>query len=259
MTANNKVYDATTAATLSGTAAVAALGSDDVTVSGGSGSFADKNVGAAKAVTATGFALSGADAGNYVVVQPTGLAANITPATLAIGGVMAVNKVYDATTAATLSGTASVVALGSDDVTVNGGSGTFVDKNVGNGKTVTATGFALAGADAGNYVVIQPTGLAANITPAALVVSGVTAANKTYDGTTAATLSGGPTVSALAGDSVTVGGQGQGLFAGAGVANGVAVSVSGYALQGADAGNYQVVQPTGLAANIVAAAPQRRS
>ena len=256
VTAVNRVYDATTAATLNGTASVAALGSDDVTVNGGAGSFVDKNVGTSKAVTATGFALAGADAGNYVLVQPTGLAANITPATLAVSGVTAVNKVYDATTAATLNGTASVAALGSDDVTVSGGAGSFVDKNVGTGKAVTATGFALAGADAGNYVLVQPIGLAANITPAALVVSGITAANKTYDGTTSATLSGGATVSALAGDSVTVGGSGQGLFASAGVANGVAVSVSGYALQGADAGNYQVVQPTGLAANIMAAAPQ---
>jgi hypothetical protein len=48
----------------------------------GSGAFADKNVGTGKAVTVTGFTLTGTDAGNYSVLQPTGLTANITKADL---------------------------------------------------------------------------------------------------------------------------------------------------------------------------------
>jgi hypothetical protein len=40
-------------------------GSDDVSLVGGTASFADKNVGAGKTVTATGLELSGADAANY--------------------------------------------------------------------------------------------------------------------------------------------------------------------------------------------------
>jgi len=63
VTVNNKVYDATTAATLGGTAAISALTGDSVTLGGtGSGLFADKNVGAGKAITVSGFSLSGADA-----------------------------------------------------------------------------------------------------------------------------------------------------------------------------------------------------
>ena len=46
---------------------------------GGSGAFANANVGNAKPVTVTGYALGGADAANYTVVQPTGLTASITP------------------------------------------------------------------------------------------------------------------------------------------------------------------------------------
>ena len=81
MTANNKVYDTTVAATLSGTAAVAALGSDSVALGGtGSGVFSDKNVGTGKPVSVSGYTLSGADASNYTLVEPTGLTANITPA-----------------------------------------------------------------------------------------------------------------------------------------------------------------------------------
>ncbi|WP_457279479.1 beta strand repeat-containing protein [Polaromonas sp. P5_D5] len=252
--ANNKVYDATTTATLNGTAAVTALGGDVVTVGGGSGAFADKNVGNGKAVTVTGYTLGGADAGNYTVVQPTSLTANITPASLTVTGVNANNKVYDTTTAATLSGTAAVTALGGDAVTVGGaGSASFANKNVGNGKAVTVTGYTLGGADAGNYTVVQPTSLTANITPASLTVSGVSANNKVYDTTTTATLSGTAAVTALGGDTVTVGGTGSGNFANKNVGNGKAVTVTGYTLGGADAGNYTVVQPTGVTANITPA------
>ena len=45
-----------------------------------SGSFADKNVGTGKSVTASGFAIGGADGGNYSLTQPTGLTADITAA-----------------------------------------------------------------------------------------------------------------------------------------------------------------------------------
>ena len=44
--------------------------------------------------------------------------------------------------------------VGADDVSLDtsGAVGTFDDKNVGTGKTVTVTGLSLSGADAGNYV-----------------------------------------------------------------------------------------------------------
>ena len=63
----------------------------------GRGVFSAKNVGTDKAVTVRGYTLSGADAGNYTLVEPTGLTANITPANLLISGLTANNKVYDTT------------------------------------------------------------------------------------------------------------------------------------------------------------------
>ncbi len=167
VSAQNKVYDSTVTASLSGTASVSALGSDTVAVSGvGAGQFADKNVGTGKPVTVTGYTLSGTDADNYNVVQPTGLSADISKADLAITGVSAQNKVYDSTVTASLSGTAGVSALGSDTVAVSGvGAGQFADKNVGTGKPVTVTGYTLSGTDADNYNVVQPTGVRASIVP----------------------------------------------------------------------------------------------
>ena len=88
------------------------------------------------------------------------------------------------------------------------GTGEFTDKNAGTGKTVTATGYTIAGTDAGNYSLsAQPTGLTADITPAALTITGVTAGNKVYDGTTSATLTGGNISGIIGSDNVTITGR----------------------------------------------------
>ncbi|OEZ46205.1 YDG domain-containing protein [Janthinobacterium lividum] len=149
----SKVYDGTTGAQLS-------LGDDrvagDSLTASAVASFADKNVGAAKAVQLSGAALTGADAGNYFIVLPTGLLASITPASLTLASLSAAGKVYDGTTSAAVSASANGV-LGQDVVSVVGGSGSFADKNAGTGKLVTASGFRLAGADAGNYT-LETTG-----------------------------------------------------------------------------------------------------
>ena len=81
-TAQNKTYDATNAATISGETLVGILLSDSVTVSGG-GTFADKNAADGKSVTAA-LTLGSTDAGNYTLIQPDGLTANISKATLTV-------------------------------------------------------------------------------------------------------------------------------------------------------------------------------
>jgi len=249
ISAGNKVYDTTTSAALSGTPSVTALGSDVVTVTGtGAGTFADPNVGNGKSVTVSGYTLSGTAAGNYSIVEPVGLTANITPASLTVSGQAASNKVYDTTTTATLSGGTLIGVLGGDTVTLTQ-AGTFASKNVGNGIAVTASD-SLGGAAAGNYVLAQPTGLAANITPASLTVSGETAANKVYDATNTASLSGGTLVGVLGGDTLTL--NQAGTFASKNVGNGIAVTASD-SLGGAAAGNYVLTQPSSLAANITPA------
>src|SRR2546429_8090452 len=62
---------------------------------GYSATFATKTVGTAKAVTVLGVALSGGDAGNYTVSQPSGLTADITAKNLTISGALGNNKQYD--------------------------------------------------------------------------------------------------------------------------------------------------------------------
>ncbi len=88
-------------------------------------------------------------------------------------------------------------------------------------------------------------------------VTGVTANNKVADGTTAATLSGTPTLTGvLVADvaNVILGGTPVATFASSAIGNGIAVTVTGYTISGSAAANYNVVQPTGLTANITAIA-----
>ncbi|MFN9790518.1 MAG: YDG domain-containing protein, partial [Holosporales bacterium] len=149
------------------------------------GNFIDKNVGNAKTVNITGLTLGGADAANSIVRSSTaGDTGTITPASItAITGITANDKVYDAATAATLNtGAAGFTGrLGSDILTVASSTGNFIDKNVGNAKTVNITGLTLGGADAGNYILSSSTAAAtANITPASIALTGLTV-TKTYD------------------------------------------------------------------------------
>ena len=74
-TANNKSYDGTTVATLSGTLN-GIIGADIVTFIG-TGTFASANIGTNIAVTSTS-TLGGLNANNYSLIQPNNLVANIT-------------------------------------------------------------------------------------------------------------------------------------------------------------------------------------
>jgi len=85
VTATNKPYDGTTAATLSGGTLNGVINSDDVTITAGTGTFADANVGTTKSVTATGYSLGGTKAGNYILsAQPSTIIADITKASQSI-------------------------------------------------------------------------------------------------------------------------------------------------------------------------------
>src|SRR5206468_2449025 len=107
----------------SGASLVGVIGLDSVTInsSGYSASFATKTVGTAKAVTVLGVALSGGDAGNYTVSQPSGLTADITAKNLTISGALGNNKQYDGNTTATVdfSGASLVGVIGLDTVSIN--------------------------------------------------------------------------------------------------------------------------------------------
>jgi len=84
MVADNKVYDGTTDATISGGVLNGVIGSDVVNLfAGTSGTFAQAGVGTGIAVSAS-MTLTGGDSNNYTVAQPTGLIANIVQKDLTV-------------------------------------------------------------------------------------------------------------------------------------------------------------------------------
>jgi hypothetical protein len=129
--------------------------------------------------------LTGADAGDYTFAGVTG---NYTVGQLAltVTSEAAGNKVYNGSTAATLTGGTLVGVFSGDTVTLTQ-LGSFASKTVGTGIAVTASD-SMGGASAGNYTLTEPLGLFANITPATLTYTAA-----------AATLTAGQTPSGLSG------------------------------------------------------------
>lgn len=85
LTAQDKIYDGTDKANLSGGALSGKVGNDDVSATIPTESkFADKNVGDNKSVTINTIALSGAKKDNYTLTQPNGLKANITQKVISV-------------------------------------------------------------------------------------------------------------------------------------------------------------------------------
>ncbi len=253
-TASDKIYDADTTTGISGGALVGVVNSDDVGFSG-TGNFDDPNVGDDKPVSGN-LSLTGTDAGNYFLTQPTDLTADITPKSITITGISIANKEYDTTDSATILGTASLFGVEfADAFSVSlGGSATatFNDPSVANNKPVTVTGYTISGSGSTNYNLVQPTGLTANITLKTITIIGLTANDKEYDRTLTATLSGTASLSGvLPGDepNVSLTGVPSANFLTATVGNNKTVSVTGYSLSGTALANY-TLGALNLTANI---------
>jgi hypothetical protein len=152
--------------------------------------------------------------------------------------------VYDAATdaAASIFGSGGTVAgIGTETLTLSG-SGTLMSKSAGTQGVSSLGSLALndgtgAGAGlAGNYQLAGGSDVV-TVTPLAITVTGI-ANNKTFDGTTAATLSALGSGGVIAGDTVAFAATGA-AFADRNAANGKTVTISGITDAGADAGNYR--------------------
>ncbi len=246
----NKTYDGTMAA--AATLSDNRLAGDVLTGGYTSAAFGDKNVANGKAVNVTGIGITGTDAGNYALANTTAIAtANITPRPLTVTAT-GVNKTYDGTTAATA--TLADNRLAGDVLTDSHTGASFGDKNVANGKAVNVTGIGITGTDAGNYALASTTATTtANITPKTLTVNGVTANDKTYDGTLAAEINvaAAALVGAAAGDDIGLSKVlATGMFDSKNAGTAKPVAVSGLTLTGLDAGNYTINATAATTANV---------
>ena len=136
-TAQSRVYNGTTTATITGATLVGVISGDDVAIATSTGTFASANVGTAIVVVG-GLTLGGVDVANYSVTQPTGLAADITKAVQTIAfGPFGPQVVGASVTATASSGLAVTYTVSDSSVaSITGGSVTL---NAVGGITVTAS------------------------------------------------------------------------------------------------------------------------
>ncbi|MEO5775254.1 MAG: YDG domain-containing protein, partial [Flavobacterium sp.] len=106
------------------------------------------------------------------------VSSSVSQKPLTITGLTGVDKTYDGSATATVTGTASLVGVvGSDDVSLSGTpSYSFADANASAiAKPITVLGYTLNGTAAGNYSVSQPTGLTAFINKANQTIAAISA------------------------------------------------------------------------------------
>ncbi|MBT9488591.1 MAG: filamentous hemagglutinin N-terminal domain-containing protein [Rubrivivax sp.] len=215
------------------------------------GTMADKHAGTAKPVQVAGLGLSGTDAGNYAIASATGVTVDISR--LGISAFYnGLDKVYDGSTAAQVQVRLDDALAG--DVLTGSATGVFTaGKNVGQNLAVAVSGGALAGADARNYTLLNPTGATgANITPRS-VTAVYTGGSKVYDGSSTAPVTG--SVNGLvSGDSVALD-QTAVFSGGKNAGDNKAIAVSAITLAGTDGGNYQLNNTTAVASGNVTSRP----
>ncbi|KAA3436099.1 YDG domain-containing protein [Rufibacter hautae] len=256
-TVNDKVYDGGVNAAIASRTLTGVIGTDDVSLSGGTATFATSATGSNKIVTATGLTLTGSTAGKYTLSSTSATTtASITPKPIS-STITVSNKVYDGGFTATILTRSLTGVIQADilNVSLTGGTASFNDKNVGVGKTVTATGLGLTGTASGNYSLSSTTAsTTANITHQTITITGVSAVSRPYNGTLTTILTGTPILNGkITGDAVTANGSAAiATFASKTAGPNKPVTVTGYTLIGGDANNYSLSQPANLTAAISA-------
>jgi hypothetical protein len=244
-----KTYDGTTAAVVSGGSLVGVIGADNVNLTQ-TASFVSAGAANNVALTMNG-SIAGSASSNYTLTVPTGITANIARKALTVGGTsVAAHKVYDGTTATTISGgtLSGVITTDLPNVSLSQ-SGNFVQIGVGTGLGVVVS-TSITGTAASNYEVTQPANLSANITAKVLTVAGTAVTDKVYNGSTLASITGGTLVGVVGSEAVSL--TQAGTFASANVGSAISVTMSN-SIGGAASANYTLVQPIGITGRITAA------
>lgn len=273
----NKIYDATDIAIMNAGQLNGIISGDESSLTlNRSAKFPSKNVGTNLPITSTS-SISGSAASNYTLIPTINVTASITPKQINAIGLVTVDKIYDGTNSASVTGGGFNAAIdpgtgnSSDRIPYKNDniqlvpSGNFVNKDVGNNITITSTS-TITGADANNYTLVQPNLTARNITPKALTMAGLSvAAPKIYDGTTVAVVTGTPALLATEtpgtgtvndgkpynNDIVSIAGTPIGTYNSKDVLTANAVSFSGLSLSGTNANNYTLTIQSPYASSIL--------
>ena len=250
VTANNanKTYDGAAYSGGNGVTYSGFVNGEGTSVLGGTLAYGGNSQGAINAGFYT-ITPSGLSSSNYTINYDNG-ALTVSPATLTASLIGTTSKVYDGTTAATLtSGNYTLTGvIGSDAVSLNDPtSGVYATANAGSGINVQASGLVISGSGASNYQLSNSTATApiGTITPAPLTITANNASiiynAQAYSGGNGATYHGfvdGQTAAVLGG-TLTYGGSSQG-----------ALNVGNYTLTpgGLASGNYAITYDSGTLA-----------
>jgi hypothetical protein len=239
-----KTYDGTLSAPtgraiVAGASGTQLFGSDSL--SGGTFAFTDKNAGTGKTVTTRGVTVNDGNNGNdYIVTYVNNTTSTINKASLNLAATSS-SKIYDGTTAST--GFVNATGLVAGDTLTASEAYTSKDVQGSGGSTLqVSSGYSVTDASGANmlsnYTVDASATAAGTITPKSLTVSGITAQNKVYDGTTAANLNttSASLIGRVAGDDLSV--SGTGIFADANAGTNKTVAISGLTLTGSASQDY---------------------
>ena len=216
---------------------------DDLQVSG-SATYADHRAGTGKRITASGFNLSGPSRLNYTLSTSTAYTTgDIIPKSLTVSLRGVAGKVYDKTTAASLSDSNYLFeGLENDDIVSLSGTAVYQDSRVGDNIPITVTGLDLSGSDAGNYHLgpVVVSGNIGKITPKPVAPGLTGTVSKTYNGSKSVVLTAGNyTLSDVEeGDDLHVSGTAN--FDTKAAGTGKTVLLSDLVLSGADVANYSL-------------------
>jgi hypothetical protein len=254
-TVQEKTYDGTTDAVITGATLQGVITGDNVVLENNTyGSFASAKVDTDIDVS-TSMTISGQKAINYELTQPSNLTGNITPKDVTIGGSFnADSKVYDGTRNASITSNNLTLegSLEQDNVSLISADASFTKTQPGENITVRIDAGEIDGIDAGNYslsLTSAPTTIA-DITFKELTVANASVQDKSYDGTTEAIITGAELEGVIAGDNVVID-EKVGSFASEDVGDKIEVTTS-LTITGSQAGNYQLTQPANLTGNIIA-------
>ena len=259
LTADDKEYDGTTYATLSGTPilnGVLLVDNANITLDGVYvADFSSPDVGVSIPVIVSGYSLLGSAASNYSLAQPSGLTASIS-----ISGLQSQTITFGSLANATYGATPiTLTATASSGLPVSyASSNTAVATVSGNTLTIIGAGSTvITASQLGDASYNPASNVIQNFTVDALpvTITGIAISDKPYNGTTTATITGTAAFNpaAIAGDDVAIGGSPVANFTTATVGTNKPVTVTGYALTGTKAANYSLSQPTGLTAAVTVA------
>ncbi|MBO1306029.1 BspA family leucine-rich repeat surface protein [Enterococcus sp. 669A] len=248
-----KIYNGLTAAAVTGELQ-GVISKDVVEVAFDDANYKDANASETKQVDINNIRLTGKDAGNYSMPDKATTTGIINPFVLQEDQIQfsEYNKVYDKEVDSRMKATIKddvLVPSDKDKVAIEISEAAFADEQAGSGKAISYK-WKLTGDQSRNYKLLEEVAVKGEITKKGLKATW-SAADKVYDGTTKATVTG-TLEGMIPGEETAVSINGTGEFTNKNVAGTIPVTITDSKLAGDGAKNYEVTETVDAKAKITA-------